>query len=81
MGVSVTTVDALRAAHHDVVHLREEGLMRLPDPEVASKATREGRIVLTLDLDFGDILAAAGTGAPSVTIFRLRSQTPHAVNP
>jgi predicted nuclease of predicted toxin-antitoxin system len=37
--------------------------------------------VLTFDLDFGDILAAAGTGAPSVIIFRLRNQTPVAVNP
>jgi predicted nuclease of predicted toxin-antitoxin system len=81
MGVSVTTVEALRAADHDAVHLREEGLIRLPDPEIAAKAGREGRIVLTFDLDFGDILAAARSGAPSVIIFRLRNQTPTAVNP
>src|SRR5437660_1120564 len=81
MGVSLTTVEALRVAHHDAVHLRDEGLIRLPDPEIAAKAVAEGRIVLTFDLDFGDILAAAHSGAPSVVIFRLRNQTPAAVNP
>lgn len=81
MGVSITTVEALRSADHDAVHLREQGLIRLPDPEIVAKAAREGRVVLTFDLDFGDILAAARTGAPSVIIFRLRNQTPAAVNP
>lgn len=32
MGVSLTTVEALRGANHDAVHLRDEGLIRLPDP-------------------------------------------------
>jgi predicted nuclease of predicted toxin-antitoxin system len=45
------------------------------------KAVREGRIVLTFDLDFGDILAVSHNEAPSVIIFRLRNQTPAAVNP
>jgi predicted nuclease of predicted toxin-antitoxin system len=81
VGVSITTVEGLRAADHDAVHLREEGLIRLPDAEIASKAVRERRIVLTFDLDFGDILAAARAQAPSVIIFRLRNQTPAAVNP
>ena len=81
MGVSLTTVEALRAARHDAVHLRDEGLIRLPDPEIAAKAVAESRIVLTFDLDFGDILATARSAAPSVIIFRLRNQTPAAVNP
>jgi predicted nuclease of predicted toxin-antitoxin system len=81
MGVSITTVLALRDAAHDAIHLREVDLIRLPEAEIAAKAAREGRIVLTFDLDFGDILAAARGGAPSVIIFRLRNQTPDAVNP
>ena len=81
MGVSITTVKGLRGAGHEAVHLREEDLIRLPDPEIIAKAAREGRIVLTFDLDFGDILAATQSGAPSVIIFRLRNQTPAAVNP
>ncbi len=81
MGVSLTTVEALRAADHDAIHLRDEGLIRLPDPMITAKAVAEGRIVLTFDLDFGDILATAGSKGPSVIIFRLRNQTPAAVNP
>lgn len=81
MGVSLTTVETLRAAEHDVVHLRGEGLIRLPDTEIAAKAVAERRIVLTFDLDFGDILAAARSAVPSVVIFRLRNQTPAAVTP
>jgi predicted nuclease of predicted toxin-antitoxin system len=64
-----------------LVHLRDEGLIRLPDPEIAAKAVAERGIVLTFDLDFGDILAAAHSGAPRVVIFRMRNQTPAAVNP
>ena len=37
--------------------------------------------MLTFDLDFGDILAVARSAAPSVIVFRLRNQTPVAVNP
>ena len=47
MGVSLATVAALRAADHDAVHLRDEGLIRLPDPEIAAKAVAENRIVLS----------------------------------
>ena len=81
MGVSITTVQALRVAAHDAVHLREEGLIRLPDPDIVAKAAQEQRVVLTFDLDFGDILAVSRAEAPSVIIFRLRNQTPAAVNP
>ncbi|HYI94885.1 MAG TPA: DUF5615 family PIN-like protein [Bryobacteraceae bacterium] len=81
MGVSLTTVEALRGASHDAVHLRDEGLIRLPDSEIAAKALAETRVVLTFDLDFGDILAITRSQAPSVIIFRLRNQTPAAVNP
>jgi len=72
MGVSIATVQALRAAAHDAVHLREEDLIRLPDPDpdIVAKAAQEQRVVLTFDLDFGDILAVAGAEAPSVIIFR-----------
>lgn len=76
MGVSITTVEALR----DAVHLRDENLVRLPDCGIAAEAARERRVVLTFDLDFGDILASAGSVTPSVVIFRLRNQTPAAVN-
>jgi len=80
MGVSKSTVRMLREQGHDVVHLGEEGLGRLPDSAVLEKATKEGRIVLTFDLDFGDLLAACTACLASVVIFRMRNQTPASLN-
>ena len=81
MGVSMTTVGALRDAGEDIIHLRDEGLLTLPDNQIVEKAIREQRVIVTFDLDFGELLAAAGTALPSVILFRLRNQTPAAVTP
>jgi predicted nuclease of predicted toxin-antitoxin system len=79
MGVSATTVETLRLRGHDATHLLEQGLERLPDREIMEKAAREGRIVLTMDLDFADLLAARPRTLPSVILFRIHSPTPEAV--
>ena len=80
MGVASRIVDWLRAAGHDATHLRDEGLHRLPDPDILDKAAKEGRIVLTFDLDFGEILALSGSRIISVIIFRLHNtRTPHVI--
>ena len=71
MGVGLRVVRHLRAVGHDAVHLADQGLQRLPDRDIFAKAGIEGRIVLTFDLDFADIAAAAGAALPSVLIFRL----------
>lgn len=81
MGVSMTTARALHEAGEDVVHLREEGLATLPDDRILEKAVREQRVILTFDLDFGDLLAAGGNTVPSVILFRMRNHTPAAVTP
>jgi predicted nuclease of predicted toxin-antitoxin system len=80
MCVSMATVRALLEAGHDAVHLRDEGLQRLADDEVLAKARREGRVVLTFDLDFGDLLALGLDDSPSVVVFRLGDATPASVN-
>ena len=81
VGVSMSTVQSLREKGHDAVHLREEHLERLSDKLILEKAKREERVVLTFDLDFGDILAAGVHTLPSVIIFRLHDQTPKSVTP
>lgn len=73
MGVSQQVVEWLRTNDHVAVHLRDEGLQRLPNGEIFQKAGREQRIVLTFDLDFGEILAASGGQIVSVILFRLRN--------
>src|SRR2546430_534963 len=73
MGVSQQVVEWLRTHGHEAVHLRDEGLHRLPNGEIVQKAGREQRMVLTFDLDFGEILAASGGQTVSVILFRLRN--------
>ena len=73
MGISPKTVSFLRDLGYQAVHLHEEGLDRLTDTAILDKARREESILLTHDLDFGDLLAAGGEHLPSVIIFRLRN--------
>jgi predicted nuclease of predicted toxin-antitoxin system len=81
MGISMATVQVLRDAAEDVVHLREQGLATLPDEQILAKAVQERRVILTFDLDFGELLAVSGSVVPSVILFRMRNQTPAQVNP
>jgi len=72
MGVSRSVVEWLSSEGHDAVHLREEGLQRLPDPGVFQKGHLEDRILITFDLGFGEIVASSPQ-AVSVIVFRLRN--------
>jgi len=47
--------EALRLHGHDAQTVFDEGLRGHPDPEIAEAARREGRVLVTLDLDFGNI--------------------------
>jgi predicted nuclease of predicted toxin-antitoxin system len=73
MGIALRIVAWPRKNGHDVVHLREEGLHRLSDREIFRKAISENRIILTFDLDFGEIVALSRGMMTSVIIFRLRN--------
>jgi predicted nuclease of predicted toxin-antitoxin system len=76
MGVSMTVVQALREQNYDAIHLREQGLQRLPDPTILIKAKQENRIILTFDLDFSELLAINRENLPGVVIFRLQKNNP-----
>ncbi len=80
MGISQSTVHWLHSQGYNVVHLRDEGLQKLPDELIIEKAFAENRIILTFDLDFSDILASSSATFPSVVIFRLKTATPQVVN-
>lgn len=73
MGVSHRVVEWLRGRGDDAVHLGEQGLHRLPNGEIFTKAIAEGRIVLTFDLDFAEIVAMTKGRTASVIVFRLRN--------
>ena len=67
-------VRLLRSTGLDVATVREEGLAGAADERVAHAAADEGRILLTLDLGFGN-LAAARTVRQGVIVIRLKHQS------
>lgn len=76
MGISQTIVHWLKEQGFEVVHIRDINMHRSLDSEILAEAKKDNRIVLTCDLDFGDLLAASGESYPSVVIFRLENETP-----
>lgn len=80
MGIARSTAEYLRHQGHDVVHLHDQGLERLPDDQIVVKATEERRSIVTHDLDFGRIVALSGSTVPSIVTLRLSDMTPAQVN-
>lgn len=73
MGVSIRVVDWLVSMGHNATHLREESLFALPDDQIFAKAIAESRIILTFDLDFGEIAARYQKQNTGVIVFRVRN--------
>ncbi len=80
MGISPRTVAFLCDLGHDAVHLHSRGFDRLSDAAILELARAEKRVLLTHDLDFGELIAAGREALPSVVVFRLRSMRPERVN-
>ena|SRR6185295_18532576 len=79
-GLSPVTVDFLVQLGHEAVHVRMLGMQRAADAEIVARARAESRVVLTFDLDFGDVLALGVLDKPSVIVFRLADERPASVN-
>jgi len=65
MPVTPEAVDHLERGGHEAVHAASVGLATVSDPEILDVARREGRVVVTADLDYPRLLAlegAAGAG-------------------
>lgn len=68
--LSPRLVELLAAAGHDVVHVGSMDLVSAPDPIILARAVDERRVLVTLDTDFGDLLARSQAEAPSIVLFR-----------
>jgi predicted nuclease of predicted toxin-antitoxin system len=71
---------ALASLQHNVATVIDEDLLSQPDPIVAAAANNEGRMLLTLDLEFADLRKYPPGSHPGVILFRPRSFGPLAVN-
>ncbi len=61
----------LASAGHDAVTVRDQRMVGQPDHNVATACRREGRVVLTLDLDFADIRAYPPGDYAGIIVLRL----------
>lgn len=69
-GLSPRVADILASVGHDVQHVRDLGLASAIDSVVLQAALNDERVLLTLDTDFGTLLAHSGAALPSVVLFR-----------
>ncbi|MEK7275182.1 MAG: DUF5615 family PIN-like protein [Candidatus Desantisbacteria bacterium] len=63
-----------REAGHDTMTVSDQHLVGSPDTDIASVCQREGRILVTLDLDFSDIRVYQPDEFPGLVVLRLRRQ-------
>ena len=70
MNLSPRWVSFLGEAGIEVLHWSEVGAAGAPDTEIMGYARQHHKVVLTHDLDFGEILAATGGEKPSVVQIR-----------
>jgi predicted nuclease of predicted toxin-antitoxin system len=70
MPLSITLARWLVAKGHDAVHAAELGLNRATDEEIVARAKRDGRTIVTADLDYPRLLAIAHATEPSLILFR-----------
>lgn len=80
MHIAPGTVRFLRSLGHDVVRVDELLLPSAADEAIVAAATRDGRYILTQDLDFSASVALSGRTVPSVISLRLSSSRAERVN-
>lgn len=73
--LSSRVASLLREAGHDAVHVGDRALLGKPDEDVMRAAAAEGRVILSADTDFGEMLALGAYAGPSVMLLR---RAPHA---
>ena len=76
MPISPRTVEFLRSLGHEAVRLTDLGMAKAADEEIIDYARRNNQVILTMDLDFGGLLALKGANKPSVITFRLENPEP-----
>lgn len=79
MAISQSTLNWLRDQGYDAFHVRDEAMQRADDSVILAKARDQMRVLLTLDLDFGYLMAISGTELPSIVIFRLGNESAEVV--
>ena len=78
--LSPITASHLRKLGFNTKSITEEKLGYLIDEEVIKLAQKESRIIITFDLDFGEIYHSRESGKIGVIVLRIENQTSKNVN-
>ena len=70
----------LTGEHHEVSTVKDEGLVGEPDEVIARAAEDEGRMLITLDKDFGDLRSFPPGTHPGIIVMRLTDQSAPSVS-
>jgi len=65
----------LRLQGHDAQTLNEQKMQGYPDTDIAHVCRREGRAIITLDMDFANILRYPLQDYPGIIVLRLKDQS------
>jgi predicted nuclease of predicted toxin-antitoxin system len=68
--VTISLVRELRAAGHDVLYIAEFAAS-LSDVEVMALASRDARLLVTVDKDFGELVFRRGQAVPGLVLLRI----------
>ncbi|MBE0657317.1 MAG: DUF5615 family PIN-like protein [Bryobacteraceae bacterium] len=77
--LSIIHAQTLRALGYDCQSVAEAGLGGSADSKVRDAAVAEGRVVITLDGDFANLIRFPTEGTPGVIRFRLHPSTDSAI--
>lgn len=73
--VSARLTVLLVDAGHDCVHVQDRALLGAVDEDVMAAAVAESRVLVSMDTDFGELLATSNASLPSVVLFRRIGRT------
>jgi predicted nuclease of predicted toxin-antitoxin system len=74
--LSARVAELLTTEGHDAVHVAERSLLGAPDTDLMTAARTEGRVVVSVDTDFGELLALGRHPGPSVILIRRSPHSP-----
>jgi predicted nuclease of predicted toxin-antitoxin system len=77
--VAASLVRSLRSAGQDVLYVAEFAVS-LADAEVIKLASGEGRLLLTVDKDFGELVFRRGQAVPGLILLRVDAEKAQLVN-
>ena len=80
MPISPRTGSYLRGIGYEAMRVDKLGMERAKDEQLLRYAAEQDMVIITMDLDFGGLLALSGMTKPSVMIFRLRNPDANHIN-